>query len=159
VGFAFTEDRRFGCSVDGLIHRPAHPPTGGRRIWECKTIVSSDLLFTAVIDGDISEWRDQCLFNMCLLEAEAVELYLHARDLPELSRVIVIERDAVASELEALEADMLAFEQMVASNEALLRRAISGTAGPAAGEEAIPGLAVTEVTQTPELEAVPEPTF
>ena len=123
VGFAFTEDRRFGCSVDGLIHRPGSS-SRAPRIWECKTIVSSDLLFKAVIGGNVSEWIDQCLFNMWLLTADAVELYLHVWDLPELSRIVVIERDE--AEIEAIEADMVDFEAMVAGNEALLRRALVG---------------------------------
>ena len=50
AGFITTDDRLFGVSVDGLI--------GDDGIWECKTMVSSATLFTAVIDGDISEYLD-----------------------------------------------------------------------------------------------------
>lgn len=113
VGFAYTEDRRFGCSVDGVILRPT--ASRAMRLWECKTIVSSDTLFDSVIDGDISEWIDQCLFNMWLLTAEAIELYLHVWDLPQLSRVFVIERDEEA--IAALEKDVVDFEQLVTANE------------------------------------------
>lgn len=120
VGFAYTEDRRFGCSVDGIVHMPEPSPRPW--LWECKTIVSSDLLFKAVIDGDISEWVDQCTFNTWLLTAAGCRLYLHVWDLPELSREIVIPRNEAA--IEALERDMVAFERMVAANERALLAAL-----------------------------------
>lgn len=120
VGFAYTEDRKFGCSVDGLIQRPQN--SHRLRLWEGKTIVSSDTLFDSVIEGDITEWVDQCLFNMWLLTAEAIELYLHVYDLPKLSRVIVIERDEEA--LAALETDIVAFEALVTGYENQLLKAL-----------------------------------
>lgn len=120
VGFAFTEDGRYGVSVDGFILRPNDG--GRRRVWECKTMVSSDTLFTAVIDGDISAYRDQCLFAMWMLTAEAVELYLHVWDIPELSRVIVIERNE--AEIQALEDDLIDFEREVSGYESKLLKAM-----------------------------------
>lgn len=121
VGFAYTEDRRFGCSVDGIVHMPNPSPRPW--LWECKTIVSSDLLFKAVLDGDISEWAGQCLFNTWLLTAAGIRLYLHVWDLPELSREFVLPRDEAA--IEALERDMVDFEKLVAANEQLLLKAMN----------------------------------
>lgn len=126
VGFAYTEDGKFGCSVDGLILRPR--PSRLRRVWECKTMVSSDTLFGAVIDGDISAYRHQCLFNMWLLGAEAVELYLHVWDIPALSTIVVIERDE--NEIQALEDDLMEFERLVTEYETKLRAKLAKPAAP-----------------------------
>lgn len=120
VGFAYTEDGRFGCSVDGIVHMPAPSPRPW--LWECKTIVSSDRLFEAVIGGDVSEWIDQCTFNTWLLTAAGIRLYLHVWDLPELSREFVLPRDEAA--IEALERDMVDFERLVAANERALLAAM-----------------------------------
>ena len=126
VGFASTEDGKFGCSVDGLILRPV--PAIRPRVWECKTMVSSDTLFTAVVEGDISSYRGQCIFNMWLLGAEATELYLHVWDIPELSRLIVIERDE--SEIQQLEDDMVEFDRLVSGYEAKLLKAMGRAPAP-----------------------------
>ena len=148
VGFAYTEDGKFGCSVDGLILRPQ--PSKLLRVWECKTMVSSDTLFGALIDGDITAYRHQCLFNMWLLGAEAVELYLHAWDIPALSKIIVIERDD--NEIQALEDDLMEFERLVSEYEAKLLRAMGRP--PAAApwaEPATPTAAPAARTQGAEL--------
>lgn len=112
VGFAYTEDRKFGASVDGLIDDDG--------IWECKTMVSSDTLFKAVVDGDIGEYRDQCLGAMWLLGRKWVDLTLWAPDLPDAKLTIVrINRDD--DEIERLESDLVAFERLVSQYEAKLR--------------------------------------
>lgn len=112
AGFAYTPDRKFGVSVDGLIDWDG--------IWECKTMVSSDTLFKAVVDGDISEYIDQCNGAMWLLGRKWVDLCLWAPDLPSnrLTR-IHIKRDEKA--IEALEADLMAFEKLVCGYEKKLR--------------------------------------
>lgn len=149
VGFAYTEDGKFGCSVDGLIltPKPSHRP----RVWECKTMVSSDTLFTAVIDGDISAYRHQCLFNMWLLGAEATELYLHVWDIPGLSRLIVIERDE--GEIQALEDDLIAFERLVTEYETKLLRAMGRqpAAEPPPWQDATPIAAQAPTTKAAEI--------
>lgn len=115
VGFCFTEDRKFGGSVDGLID-----PRG---LWECKVMVSSKTLFKAVVDGDISEYRDQCIGNLWLLGRHWCDLTLWAPDLPDGKLTIIrIERDD--NEIERLEADLLAFERLVTKYEAALRKQI-----------------------------------
>jgi len=114
VGFAYTEDRRFGCSVDGLV--------GEDGIIEIKTMVSSDTLFKAMVDGDISEYVDQCNGAMWLLGRQWVDLVLWAPDLTEFGcalTIVRIERDDNA--INELEADLVAFERMVSQFEAKLR--------------------------------------
>lgn len=114
AGFAVTEDGAFGVSVDGLI--------GSDGIWECKTMVSSDTLFTAVVEGDVSAYRDQCLGAMWLTGRKWVDLVLWAPDLAAIGRdmtVIRIERNE--AEIEALEADLLAFWRRVQALELKLR--------------------------------------
>ena len=128
AGFITTDDRLFGVSVDGLI--------GDDGIWECKTMVSSATLFTAVIDGDISEYLDQCEGEMWLLGRKWVDLHLHVADLPHLSKVIRIERDD--DRINALEADLLAFERLVSKFEAQLGSKPKDIAIPAPPWDATP---------------------
>lgn len=114
AGFACTDDGAFGVSVDGLI--------GSDGVWECKTMVSSDTLFTAVVDGDISAYRDQCLGALWLTGRKWLDLCLWAPDLEPIGReltVIRIERDE--AEIQALEADLIAFWRRVQQLEARLR--------------------------------------
>ncbi len=146
VGFAYTSDRRFGCSVDGIVHMPDPGPRPW--LWECKTIVSSDLLFKAVLDGDISEWLGQCTFNTWLLTAAGVRLYLHVWDLPELSREFVLPRDEAA--IEALEVDVVAFERLVDANEQMLLKAMNLPWNePAAPAESTPPWSVEPAQPAP----------
>lgn len=111
VGFAHTDDNKFGLSVDGRVL-----PKGAVEI---KTMVSSATLFKALVDEDISEYRDQCVGAMWLLGLEWVDLCLWAPDLKTL-HVIRIERDD--NEIDALERDLLAFDRLVEQLRAKLRR-------------------------------------
>lgn len=119
VGFAHTEDQRFGCSVDGLV--------GSDGLWECKTMVSSATLFKAMVDGDISEYRDQCLFGMWLLSRKWVDLSLWCPDLKAL-HVVRIERNE--DEIAKLETDLLAFDRLVESLRVKLRAKLTPAAEP-----------------------------
>ena len=114
VGFAHTEDRKFGVSVDGLID---HNGT-----WECKTMVSSATLFSAMVDEDISEYRQQCVGGLWLLTRQWCDLTLWAPDLAGIGRdmtVIRIERDE--AEIERLADDLTAFWRRVQEFELRLR--------------------------------------
>jgi len=111
VGFAHTVDGKFGCSVDGLV-----APQGGI---EVKTLVSSATLFKTLVDGDISEYRDQCLFAMWLLSLDWVDMCLWCPDL-DLLRVIRIERQE--AEIEALEIALLIFDERVERYRAALAK-------------------------------------
>lgn len=114
VGFFTTEDGVFGLSPDGLIDDDG--------VLEIKTMVSSDTLFTAVADGDVSAYMDQCLGYLWLLGRQWVDLVLWAPDLDHMA-LIRITRDEDA--IEALEADLIAFAHLVKQNEATLRSALA----------------------------------
>jgi len=114
AGFAVTPDGAFGVSVDGLV--------GAEGIIEIKTMVSSDTLFTAVVDGDISAYRDQIVGALWLTGRKWCDLVLWAPDLAGIGRdmtVIRIERDE--AEIEALSADLTAFWRRVQALELKLR--------------------------------------
>ncbi|UAN04411.1 lambda exonuclease family protein [Achromobacter mucicolens] len=115
AGFITTDDGLFGVSVDGLVDDDG--------IIEIKTMVSSDTLFTAVVDGDISAYTDQCNGAMWLLGRIWVDLVLWAPDLDPIGRqltIIRIERDDDA--IEELEGDLMVFERMVTKYENLLKK-------------------------------------
>ena len=114
VGFFTTEDGLFGLSPDGLI--------GDDGVLEVKTMVSSDTLFDAMVEGDISEYLDQCTGYLWLLGRQWVDLVLWAPDLEPLGlhmKIIRITRDESA--IEALEADLMKFAVMVREYESKLR--------------------------------------
>lgn len=114
VGFIVDEEGHFGLSPDGLI--------GDDGVLEVKTMVSSDTLFTAVADGDISEYIDQCNGYLWLLGRKWVDLSLWAPDLGIL-KIIRITRDEAA--IEALESDLMAFAKTVREYESKLRKAVA----------------------------------
>lgn len=117
AGFICTDDRKFGLSVDGFIDSDG--------VYECKTMVSSATLFSAVIDGDISDYKDQCLGYLWLLGRQWVDLHLWVADLPALSQIIRIVRDDDA--IEELERDLVAFEKLVTVFEWQLREKLDRT--------------------------------
>ena len=114
VGFFTDEDRLFGISPDGLIDDDG--------VLEIKTMVSSDTLFTAVADGDVSAYIDQCLGYLWLLGRQWVDLVLWIPDFKHMT-IIRIERDEDA--IEALEADLMAFARTVKTYEEKLRAALA----------------------------------
>lgn len=120
VGFITTPDRKFGCSLDRRV-------VDANAAIEIKTMVSSATLFKAVVDGDISEYRDQCLFAMWMLSLDWIDLCLWSPDLPKQLHIVHIGRDE--NELERFEDDMLAFERLVSQYETKLRAAMA-TGGP-----------------------------
>ena len=110
TGFFTTDDRLFGVSVDGLI--------GDDGVIEIKTMVSSETLFKAVVDGDISDYTDQCNGAMWLLGRKWVDRVLWAPDLEPIGRHLTIIRinrndEAIA----ALEADLMQFAALVSTYE------------------------------------------
>lgn len=117
VGFFTTEDGLYGLSPDGLIDDDG--------VLEIKTMVSSDTLFTAVADGDLSAYMDQCLGYLWLLGRQWVDLVLWVPDLDYMA-IHRITRDENA--IEALEADLLAFAELVRKYEAKLRAALAANA-------------------------------
>lgn len=114
VGFFTTDDGLFGLSPDGLIDDDG--------VLEIKTMVSSDTLFTAVAEGDVSAYMDQCLGYLWLLGRQWVDLVLWAPDL-DLMVIHRITRNEEA--IEALESDLMGFARMVKKYETTLREAIA----------------------------------
>lgn len=117
AGFITTTDRLFGVSVDGLVADDG--------IIEVKTMVSSDTLFTAFVDGDVSAYTDQCNGAMWLLGRKWVDLILWVHDLGRM-KIIRIERDDNA--IEALESDLMEFERMVRRYQLSLTAALKEAA-------------------------------
>jgi len=116
VGFFKTEDGMFGLSPDSLINDDG--------VLEVKTMVSSDTLFTAVADGDISAYQDQCDGYLWLLGRKWVDLVLWAPDMADLGLDMVIHRITSNEErIEKLEADLMAFSLTVRTYESALRKA------------------------------------
>ena len=120
AGFYLSDDAVFGLSPDGLIDDDG--------VLEIKTMVSSDTLFTAVADGDVSAYMDQCLGYLWLLGRQWVDLVLWCPDLNHMA-IHRITRDEDA--IEALEADLMAFARLVTQYENTLRAAIQSTNEPA----------------------------
>jgi exodeoxyribonuclease (lambda-induced) len=109
--FVTTPDRKFGMSVDRWA--------GAGAALEIKTMVSSATLFKAMVDGDISDYRDQCVFGLWLFRLDWIDLCLWAPDLPNPLHVVRIERDE--DEIQKLEDDLMTFERLVVTFEARLR--------------------------------------
>ena len=120
AGFYLSDDGVFGLSPDGLIDEDG--------VVEIKTMVSSDSLFTAVADGDVSAYMDQCHGYLWLLGRQWVDLVLWVPDLSHMA-IHRITRDEDA--IEALEADLLTFAKLVTQYETTLRTAIQSTTEPA----------------------------
>lgn len=114
VGFASTDCGTFGLSIDGKID-----PKGAVEI---KTMVSSETLFSAVVDGDISEYEDQCHGAILFLDLDWIDLVLWTPDLEDQGLGLVIHRihrdEAV---LTALKADLDTFAVLVCEYESQLR--------------------------------------
>lgn len=115
AGFICTDDRKFGCSVDGLV--------GDDGIIEIKTLVSSDSLFAAVVEADDSAYIDQINFALWLLCRKWCDLVLWAPDLPKNRMTVrrIVRDEAV---IDKLEADLIAFDKLVTDREAALRRVL-----------------------------------
>jgi len=114
VGFSTTDDGLFGLSPDGLIDDDG--------VLEIKTMVSSETLFTAVAQGDVSAYMDQCIGYLWLFGRKWVDLVLWA---PDLDHMVIRRIDRDESAIEALESDLMAFADLVNKQESLLRAALA----------------------------------
>lgn len=115
AGFAVTLDGRFGCSVDGLV--------GDDGIIEIKTLVGSDMLFTAMVDGDCSTYMAQMLGGMWILGRQWCDLILWAPDLPiGAMKITRISRDEAA--IAKLAASLLEFDAVVEKHFARLSASV-----------------------------------
>jgi predicted phage-related endonuclease len=114
AGFYLSDDAVFGLSPDGLIDDEG--------VLEIKTMVSSDTLFTAVTDGDVSAYMDQCLGYLWLLGRQWVDLVLWA---PDLDLMVIHRINRNEDAIEALESDLMEFSRTVKKYETTLRDAIT----------------------------------
>lgn len=114
AGFYLSDDAVFGLSPDGLIDDDG--------VLEIKTMVSSDTLFTAVADGDLSAYMDQCMGYLWLLGRQWVDLVLWC---PDLNHMAIHRITRNENAIEALEADLMAFARLVTQYENTLRTAIA----------------------------------
>jgi len=121
VGFGFTADGLFGISVDGLIDDDG--------VFECKTMVSSSVMFGAMVDGDISAYDDQCMGALWLTGRKWADLALYCSDL-DILKIIRIERND--DRIEALEADLMAHERRVQGYVKQLYGLMAGVRAPTA---------------------------
>lgn len=125
AGFAYTNDGRFGASVDGLV--------GDDGMVEIKTMVSSDTLFTAVVHRDYSAYLDQINGSLWLLGRQWCDLVLWAPDLPVGALTIIrIERDEPA--IEKLAADLAEFDSVCESHFKALSDRMAAQVAPANSE-------------------------
>ena len=145
--FITTDDGKFGISLDRWV--------GDQAAIEVKTMVSSATLFKAVVEGDISEYRDQCMFGIWQLRLKWIDLCLWAPDLPNPLHVIRIERDE--DEIQQLEDDLIVFEKLVSQYEAKLRAKLAPAANFSIGTPPWIGSEGPSTTTAPAAPA-PKPT-
>jgi|GEM_PF-1947314 len=120
VGFAMTSCGMFGVSPDGEVRD--HPEgLGGVEI---KMMFGSDNLFDTVVDGDYSEYIDQCLGELLFLGWEWIDLCMWSPDLESVGLGLVIHRIRRSEHIEEiarLKADLDAFAILVSEFEGQLR--------------------------------------
>ena len=105
----------YGLSPDGLV--------GDDGVIEIKTMVSSDTLFTAVVEGDLSKYMDQVNGYLLFLDRKWVDVVLWTPDLEETGLGLVIKRvhrDEKA--LAELRTDLDSFAAIVRKYESQLHR-------------------------------------
>lgn len=102
AGFICDDERIFGCSVDGMV--------GDDGLIEVKTIVSSEVLFRVIVEGDHSDYLDQINGALWMLGRKWCDLILWAPDLPSM-KVVRIDRNEDA--IDKLVADLADFAKRV----------------------------------------------
>ena len=155
AGFISTPDRKFGVSIDGLVL----DVPGERGGIEIKTIVSSNVLFDAMVDGDISAYMDQVSMNTWAWHLDWIDLCLWAPDLPaEDARLTVIRIHRNQAHIDTLLADLVEFDKLVGAYANKLRRYMSNndksiTATPPWGDASeptpIPATKLAKTTTAP----------
>lgn len=115
VGFAASDCGMYGLSPDGLV--------GDDGVIEIKTMVSSDTLFTAVVEGDLSKYMDQVNGYLLFLDRKWVDVVLWTPDLEETGLGLVIKRvHRNEKALAELRTDLDSFAAIVRKYESQLRR-------------------------------------
>lgn len=131
AGFVCTPDRKIGVSVDGLVY----DEPGQRGGIEIKTIVGSNVLFEAVVAGDVSAYIDQCDLNTWAWVLDWIDLCLWAPDLPDPeARLTVIRIPRNQERIDALLADLVAADKVADSYADQLRAFMARGKAPAAAD-------------------------
>jgi len=115
AGFVLTEDGKFGASADGLINGD-----GG---CEYKCLVAPDRIRSVILDGDLTEFMDQIQGCMWVTGRSWWHFCLFCPPLEPVGKKLWmkhVERDD--DYIEAMERDLIEFEKLVTTNEALLRK-------------------------------------
>lgn len=121
AGFVTTDDRKFGASVDGLIH-----PKGGA---EYKCLVSPEGLRAILLSDDITDFTDQVQGGMWVAELDYFHFGLYCPALAaigqELTLKVVDRDDAYITDLVR---DLREFDALVDECEHRLRRGAAANA-------------------------------
>lgn len=161
AGFVCTPDRKFGVSVDGLVY----DEPGQRGGIEIKTIVSSNVLFDAVVGGDTSDYIDQCDLNTWAWVLDWIDLCLWVPDLPTPeARLTVIRIHRNQDRIDALLGELVRFDKLVEgyAEKLLAFQAAAGADAPPPWVDATPAAATqpaTAATTTPASVELTEPAF
>lgn len=128
AGFVCTPDRKFGVSVDGLVL----DEPGQRGGLEIKTIVGSNPLFDAVVNGDYSAYIDQCDMNTWAWVLDWIDLCLWAPDLPDPdARLTIIRIPRNQDRIDALLADLVVADRQADRYADQLRAFVARCKSPA----------------------------
>lgn len=114
TGIVLTDDRKFGASADGLIGED-----GGS---EYKCLVSPEKLRSILLDGDMSEFKDQVQGCLWLTGRKWWHFCLYCPALAPIGKELTIhevERDD--DYIEELEADLIDFDKVVMNYQSLLQ--------------------------------------
>jgi hypothetical protein len=116
AGFITTDDGLFGASADGLV--------GEHEGCEFKCLVSPESLREVLLTNDIGDYMDQCMTGMWITGRSVWHLGVYCPALAPAGRAFThwrIERNEAY--IDAMEADLLAFNKLVESYVATLTRA------------------------------------
>jgi len=115
AGFVLTDDGLFGGSADGLIG-----PDGGS---EYKCLVSPERLRTVLVDGDVSEFKDQVQGCLWITGRQWWHLCLYCPALEPIGKQLhIIECKRDDDYIEGMETDLVEFSREVERMEFSLRR-------------------------------------
>ncbi len=114
AGIVMTDDRLFAYSTDGFISDDG--------LIEIKCIFSPDRLVRMCLDGDLSEYLHQIQGGMWITGRRWADLVIYAPQLSSIGKSVIVKRvERDDDYIEALEADLLAFEKLVSEYESKLR--------------------------------------
>lgn len=114
VGAFATDDDLFLYSPDGVIDDDG--------LLEVKSLFSPERVMQIVGNGDVSDFIDQCMFGLWLTGRKWIDLVIWV---PLLNHMVVHRIHRKENEIEKLEADLMAFAEIVAANEKALRAVLS----------------------------------